>query len=78
MLVILQILTLLLSISNIVRGSNEPLMDILNYYDKISNISELCDKHLSVLKNGIESEEVWALKGEIKIVKRAKFNEIIF
>lgn len=64
MQVIFQILTILLSTSSIVRGSNEPLMDILNNYEKLATVSELCQLQLSVLKNGIESDEIWALKGE--------------
>lgn len=62
-----QILAFLVSTSSIVRGSNEPLMDILNNYDKLTNVSELCQWHLSVLNDGIESDEIWALKGEQSI-----------
>lgn len=68
MQVIFRILAFLVSTSSIVRGSNEPLMDILNNYDKLTNVSELCQWHLSVLKNGIESDEIWALKGEQSII----------
>jgi hypothetical protein len=66
MLVISQILTILL-ISSSVYGSDEPLLDILNYHDKYANVSELCHRHLTFLRDGIESDEVWALKGEQKI-----------
>lgn len=61
------ILTSLVSISKIVLGSNEPLMDILNNYEKTASVSELCHWHLSALKNGIENDEMWALKGEKSI-----------
>jgi hypothetical protein len=46
-----------------VRGGNEPLMDILNHYDR-TNASELCSNHLEFLKSSIENDEIWAFKGQ--------------
>lgn len=72
LLVISHILTILL-ISSSVCGSGEPLLDILSYHDKYANVSELCHRHLTFLRDGIESDEIWALKGEQAINRCAKF-----
>lgn len=62
-LLVLLILSLI-SIFSEVRASNEPLMDILNNFDKVTNVTNLCSQHLTILRDEIESEENWALKGE--------------
>lgn len=54
----------LISIIRDVRGSNEPLMDILDNFDTITKVTSLCSNHLKILRDEIESEENWALKGE--------------
>lgn len=47
-----------------VNGSSEPLIDILNNFDKETSITDLCSNQLRILNDAIESEQVWALKGE--------------
>lgn len=56
-----------------VSGSSEPLMDILKNFDKETGITDLCSHQLTVLRDSIESDQIWALKGE-KIFQEMKFN----
>lgn len=48
----------------LVKAGNEPLLDILNYYQQTLNISDTCSRHLGILKNGLESHQIWAIKGD--------------
>lgn len=71
-LLLLIILNLILIIRQ-VSGSNEPLMDILKNYDKVTQVTNLCSQHLAILRDEIKSDENWALKGEPSILQRKKF-----
>lgn len=54
----------LLSVLSEVQGGSEPLMDILNNFEAVPNVTKLCRQHLTILRDEIKSEENWALKGE--------------
>jgi hypothetical protein len=46
-----------------VESAKEPLIDILNNYENLTSISELCSEHLGVLKSALNNDDVWAIKG---------------
>ncbi|KAG5676993.1 hypothetical protein PVAND_006784 [Polypedilum vanderplanki] len=57
----IEIFVIVTFIAIYVRGGNEPLIDILNNFDR-TNVSELCSDHLEILQNAIENDEIWAYK----------------
>lgn len=59
-LILLQVILLI----NAVNCNNDPFLDILNHYKEVENISDMCKDHLMLLKNGTESHQIWAIKGE--------------
>jgi hypothetical protein len=60
----IEIFVIVAFVAVIVRGSNEPLVDILNNYDR-TNVSDACSDHLTILKSALESDRVWAFKGQV-------------
>lgn len=68
-LLVLQILGLI-SILSEVQGSNEPLMDILRNFDKVTSVTDLCSQDLTILRDAVEKEKNWALKGDRRYVEK--------